>query len=347
MTQYDCHDRMVGFQKAEIDLSAEEWQDLSDKRDTNRGRLKGGLKRDGEPNPVGCHTQGSYAMDIMTQHPEKDYDIDDGVYFTKDSLVGPRGGDKSPGDAKEMVRKAVHDEKFSKAPEVRTNCVRVYYNEGFHVDIPVYRRTRNADGTFSYELASVTWRESDPREVTRWFRKAVKDKSANLTNGGQLRRITRLIKGFARSRESWRDQIATGFMIAKLVVEHFVQYESREDISLRETMRAIHYRLKHVSLEVEHPVLDEMLTRDDEDSRTAFLRDKLEWALGELEVLDKWDCTETQANKAWDKVFATTYFTDGTTKTVKGVTSAAIIGQRNFAEASRTPVDPRGSRRYG
>ena len=59
-------------------------------------------------------SQGSYAHHTMVQHPEKDYDIDDGVYFWKDDLKGPRGGDKSASDAKEMVRKAVHDERFNK-----------------------------------------------------------------------------------------------------------------------------------------------------------------------------------------------------------------------------------------
>ena len=346
MSQFNCHARMTGFHKDEIDLGTDEWKDLAAKRDTNRNRLKSGLKRDGEPSPVGCNTQGSYAMDIMTQHAAKDYDIDDGVYFTKDSLVGPRGGDKSPADAKEMVRKALHDDKFTRPPEVRTNCVRVYYNEGFHVDIPVYRRTKNADGTYKYELASTYWKASDPLRVTRWFRDAVRRKSPNMVNGGQLRRITRLIKGFARSRESWRGQIATGFMIAKLVVDHFYSSDGRDDISLRETMRAIHFQLKYISLQVRHPVLDEMLTRDAQDSRTALLRDKLEWALEQLEVLDNWDCTEAQAHKAWDKVFATTYFTDGA-KVTKSITSAAIIGSRSFEEAGSAPVDPRGSRRYG
>lgn len=343
---FNCHTRMRGFHDAEVNLSTEEWDDLRAKRDTNRNRLKSGLKRDNEPAPVGCHTQGSYAMDTMTQHVAKDYDIDDGAYFTKDSLVGPLGGDKSPAAAKEMVREAVHNDKFKKPPEIHTNCVRVFYDEGFHVDIPVYRRTKKADGTFSYELAGSNWKASDPLAVTKWFRKAVRDKSANLLNGGQLRRLTRLMKGFARSRESWRGAIATGFMISRLVVDHFVANEDREDVSVRNTMQAIHNRLTW-NLEVDHPVLDEKLTRGADDSRTALLRDKLAWALEQLEVLDRWDCSEEQALKAWDRVFATTYFTDGTKAVKSAITSAAILGTRSQDRAAAEPVDRRGGGRYG
>jgi hypothetical protein len=37
-----------------------------------------------------------------------------------------------------MVRDAVDDDKFKKPPEVRPNCVRVFYEAGYHVDLPVY-----------------------------------------------------------------------------------------------------------------------------------------------------------------------------------------------------------------
>ena len=90
-------------------------------------------------------SQGSYAHRTMVQQADKDYDIDDGTYFSKDDLKGPKDGDKSARDAKEMVRKALHDEQFNKPPEVRTNCVRVYYSAGYHVDVPVYREVTTTD----------------------------------------------------------------------------------------------------------------------------------------------------------------------------------------------------------
>jgi len=286
-------------------------------------------------------------MKTMVQHLAKDYDIDDGVYFEKDDLKGPRGGDRTAADIKEMVRKAVHDDKFSVPPEVRNNCVRVYYNEGFHVDIPAYRRTwSDLTQSYSYELAGTAWKASDPRAVTRWFEGEVEDQSPNMSRDSQLRRIVRLLKAFARSRESWRARIATGFMITKLASECYHPEDGREDRSLRETMRAIKSRLD-TYLEVRHPVLSEWLTSGPDDGRTKFLREKLEWALGELEVLDG-NCTHSEALKAWDKVFNTTYFTDNdTTGTKASVTSAAILKATTAAAAASQAVDKRGGGRYG
>ena len=69
---------------------------------------------------------------------------------------------------------AVDDGSFKTDPEIKTNCVRVYYNDGPHVDIPVYRSITDGFGNDKYELASVDWKESDPEGVNRWFREWVK-----------------------------------------------------------------------------------------------------------------------------------------------------------------------------
>lgn len=343
---HDCSTEMDSFHDTDVRLPKPERETMRSRRDTNRRRLKSGLKRDEEPTPVGCHTQGSYAMKTMVQHAAKDYDIDDGVYFNKDDLVGPRGADRSSADVKEMIRCAVHDDKFSVPPEVRTNCVRVYYNEGYHVDIPVYRRTGNSRDGYSYELAGSSWKASDPLAVTKWFSKQVGDKSVDLSRDGQLRRIVRLLKCFARSRESWRSRIATGFMISKLVTECYESALGRDDTSLRQTMAAMKARLDW-SLEVDHPVLNEKLTSGPDDARTKFLRGKLEWALGQLEVLDT-DCEHSDALKAWDCVFATSHFSDHDgSKRSTNVTAAAILRADTAAAVASQAVDKRGGGRYG
>ncbi|QKC86928.1 cyclic GMP-AMP synthase DncV-like nucleotidyltransferase [Mesorhizobium sp. NZP2077] len=344
---FDCHDDMTAFHNTEVQLPKDERDTMRDRRNTNRKRLKDGLKRDEEPSPVGCRTQGSYAMRTMTQHAELDYDIDDGVYFDKDKLVGPRGADKTAADAKEMVRKAVHDDKFKKAPEVLKNCVRIYYDLGYHVDVPVYRRFEE-NQEYVYELASTDWKKSDPMAVTAWFKDENKAQSPDQLNGGQMRRVVKLMKAFARSRESWRSQIAPGFMITKLVTERFSKNSDHDDVSLRRTMENVHSRLEG-SLEVDHPVVyGAKLTRGPDDSRAKLLRDKLKWAIDELAVLDDADCSQADARKAWDKVFKTEFFTDrGATKKAEAVVTSAAILRGDYAEAGREAVDKRGGGRYG
>jgi hypothetical protein len=112
-------------------------------------------------------------MKTMRQHLAKDYDIDDGVYFSKELLVGDRGAEMSALQARQMVRDALDDGSFKTPPEVRKNCVRVSYETGFHVDGPIYRRVTTRDvlgeATHHHELASSEWKRSDTRDVTAWF----------------------------------------------------------------------------------------------------------------------------------------------------------------------------------
>jgi hypothetical protein len=63
-------------------------------------------------------SQGSYSMKTMMQHLAKDYDIDDGVYFSKKVLVGDRGAEMSALQARQMVRDALDDGSFKTQPEI-------------------------------------------------------------------------------------------------------------------------------------------------------------------------------------------------------------------------------------
>lgn len=348
----DCHQDMIAFHNQDVTLPEKEQSEMRDRRNANRRRLKDGLKRDGEPSPIGCRSQGSYAMRTMVQDPNKDYDIDDGVYFYKDDLKGRQEGDKSPTDAKEMVRKAIDDGSFKRPPERLKNCVRVYYDAGYHLDVPVYRSVTKTTGQgfdeTVYELASTDWKDSDPLAVTTWFLDSNKKRSPDAKNGGQLRRIVRLLKCFARSRPSWRDKIAPGFMITRLVVDEYLLNAEREDTALYNTMVAIRDRLNR-NLEIAHPTIEgQMLTKGPEDARAKFLRDKLDWAIAELDVLFEPACDRKQALKTWGKVFDTTFFGERDDKGPKHkeAVSTAILIKGSEEAAAKEPVDKRGGGRY-
>jgi hypothetical protein len=248
---------------------------MRDRRNANRERLKNGLKDKGKPTPLEFASQGSYAMKTMVQDPASDYDIDDGVYFDKSALVGDRGAELSALQARQMVRDALDDGSFRTPPEVRTNCVRVYYAAGYHVDLPVYRRVSSTDPwgnlTFHHELASSQWKRSDARHVTSWFDAENTAQSPDTSNGRQLRRVAREIKKYARSRDSWKGQILSGFGITKLVTECFRSNQLREDTALYDTMKVIRDRLTW-NLVVKHPVTpNETITTGVDDARARFL----------------------------------------------------------------------------
>ena len=309
---FNCADDVVGYHNDEVTLPQKERSEMRDRRNANRDRLKKGLKDKEKPAPREFKSQGSYAMKSMVRHPERDYDIDDGVYFAKENLVGPRGGEMSALDTRQMVRDALDDGSFKTPPEVRTNCVRVLYDVGYHVDMPAYRRVVGKDvfgnEVVHHELASSDWKRSDARDVTAWFEKENNNKSPDISNGRQLRRLTRMIKKFARSRASWQGSILSGFGITKLVTEEFQKSHTREDESLYNTMKAIRDRLNW-NLVVNHPVTpNETITNGTDDPKAKFLREKLTDAIDWLQPLFEPDCTREKALKCWDKVFCTSYF---------------------------------------
>lgn len=330
---YDCSDDVLAYHDDEVTLPGGERTAMRKRRDANRERLKKGLSEAKKPTPIEFKSQGSYGMKTMTQHPNNDYDIDDGVYFAKEDLVGERGAELTALQARQMVRDAVDDGSFKTPPEVRNNCVRVYYEAGYHVDLPVYRRITARDvfgnDTYFYELASTDWKRSDARDVTSWFEKENNTQSPDSDNGRQLRRVTREIKKFTRSRSSWKGQTLSGFGITKLVTESFRGNAAREDKALHDTMKAIRDRLKW-NLVVQHPVTPgETITRGTDDPKAKFLREKLDEALANLAPLFDNDCDRQKALKCWDKVYATEFFSDRyepVSTTSSGVTAPAITG---------------------
>lgn len=351
---HNCHKEVLKYHNHNVTLPRSEQQDMRDRRDTNRKRLKDGLAKDKQPAPKDFQSQGSYAHRTMVQHPDKDYDIDDGVLFDMADLKGPRGGDLSPNDVKKIVVKCLTNELFNTPPEVRTNCVRVYYHKGYHMDVPVYREVVTEDSAgeehVHWEIASSEWKVADPKGVTEWFQTQNQEQSPDTENGRQLRRVVRLMKAFARSRSAWKDRIASGFMISVLVVEQYKADAEREDQALYDTMVAIRDRLQW-NLEVKHPVVEgDYLTKGADDAKAKFLREKLDWAMEKLDVLSEPKCTHEQALKAWDTVFSSDFFIgelpddEASNKGGAGVASLGVLTDRS--RPPRAPVDKDGGGRY-
>ncbi len=337
---FDCSKDLRAYHDREVTLPKSEQDAMRDRRNANRTRLRNGLAEADKPAPLEFVKQGSYGMKTMIRDPANDYDIDDGVYFRKEDLVGERGAELTTLQARQMVRDAVDDGKFKTPPEVRANCLRVYYEKGYHVDLPVYRRlaTSTVFGEeIHYELAASSgWKRSDAREVSNWY----EDERAKSADGVQLRRINRDLKKYARSRDSWRGCILSGFGISVLATERF-RHNDRDDRSLYDTMVAIRDRL-NCDLQVRHPVTPgDYITSGPDDARARRFRDKLTEAIDTLQPLLNANCTRERALKCWDKVFATTYFSERLEDEQRAavtapaiITSAGLLSQTAAAAAA-------------
>lgn len=358
---FDCSEEMSGFHDEKVVLQPKQREEMRGRRNANRTRLKKGLARNDKPSALGQRTQGSYAMKTMVQDAENDYDIDDGAYFNKDKLINGQGNEMSALSVRQMVRDAVDDGSFSKDPEVRQNCVRVYYKDGSHVDVPAYRSINKTSWTgeeyIVVELAGPDWRESDPKGVADWFKDVAKDKSPG-DDPEQFYRIVRLLKSFSKSRPAWKvTKGASGFTITKLAEECFVGLAGRDDSSLRKTMQAIKERLEG-DLSVDHPTVkgEKLATWD--DAKTRRFKERLADKLIHLEILDT-NCSRKDALKAWGAVFNDSYFEDKASDDesescskaksagVSGValTSVLIIKNAEADEVDRA-VDKQGGGKY-
>jgi hypothetical protein len=340
---YDCNDGVLAFHNEKVTLPQPLRTAMRDRRNANRKRLKDRLKEKGLPLPQEFIKQGSYAMLSMVQDDDNDYDIDDGVYFAEEDLKGKDGNALSPKATRQFVCDALQDDRFKKQPKVLENCVRIYYDEGYHVDMPIYR-IRKTDG--EYELASGDqWTVSRAADVEKWFYDTNDAKSPDTENGRQFRRIVRDAKKFARSRNAWKDKIASGFTITKLIEECYVADEHREDVALRETMSGMCNRLV-ASLEIWHPITPGVRLTASDDPGAAFLRDKLSDALEDLKVLDDPACTSKQARKAWDEVFNTDFFSARELNEAATGSNVTLVSNLLSKQANPRPVDKQGGGRF-
>lgn len=347
MSVFDCGEDMDKFHDDEVNLSSTERTEMRERRNTGRRRLEIGLDDEEHPQPKMTCTQGSYAMHTMVEDPDCDYDIDDGIYFAEDDLVDELGLPLTPQEAKERVCAALsRDKRFASPAEVFPKCVRQVYNEGYHIDMPVYRIRKEDDGQGGkrevFELAGDgSWDASDARATTRWFRQEVATRNqAHEDQGEQMRRVIRLTKGFARSRTDWKDETSSGIVITKLVVDHFVPSAGRDDEALLDTWKAIEAQLK-ISTLVEHPVNASNLAEEG-NAKVSFFKDKLSWALEELAILEE-GCTRAEAREAWDGVFDSGYFQRLPDPTIKEEATKAFF----IATSNKSDVRNDGNGRFG
>ena len=297
----DCNKDIVNYHDDKVQLTPNQKTELRNRRDANRDRVRDGLKDAGHPQPKKFVAQGSFSMRTTIQEPDRDYDIDDGVVFRQESLQGPMGADKTALATRHMVRDAVDDSSFKQPPEIKKNCVRVFYNDGPHVDLPVYRESDVPE--HHYELASAEWKVSDPEGVSAWFKDCLD--RAGEKGRVQLRQLIRLLKSFCADRPSYT--LPSGFVLTVLSQEQYWGYDECLDRAFRDVVRRIYDRLRQ-DLHVRHPVVDEWLIDEDSSSKTEKLRDLLKMALEEMDVLDRPNCTRSRALRVWKKVLATNYF---------------------------------------
>jgi hypothetical protein len=313
---FNMHKEINKFHNRHVRLGYDEKKKLAGYRDTNLERLNLGLDKLGEEDgneyahPTRTCNQGSYAIHAIIQHPENDYDIDVAIIFRKTDLPGTALG------ARKRIEAAMQKGggNFKRPPEARTNAVTVWYAEGYHIDLAVYREYENESGVAVIEHAGTDWAARDPMEITTWFNECVRHHSpagdlGAAVEAGQMRRTVRLLKAFAKSRADWN--LPGGLIISVLVAECYCPDYYRDDVSLYHTMVAIYNRLFN-SVSVLNPVDSSQPFTDRAKyiNQVKNFRGCLGDAIEKLQVLFHHGCTYQEAVNAWHWVFQNGFWTD-------------------------------------
>lgn len=302
---YDLSSKFNTFYTSYVVLSQDEQNNLHNKKDLNIQRLKDGLKEYNIENNTSytiaetC-VQGSMAMSTVVQNEDGDYDIDVAVVFDKSVL-----GDKGAQATRNLVANALKrkTKQFNAEPEVKTSCVRIKYEDGYHIDFAVYRRHYDSENEcWIYEHAGSDWSVRELKGLTEWF------KSQNNDSDGKLRKVIRLSKMFCKSRKSWKN-MPSGLLQTVLCDEKLQQSYERIDELFYYTMQEIVNRLE-TSTSVEAPVDDgrDLTPRDIDCKRMTNWKNRLKSKLEDLKVLFSDECTKDDAIQAWYGFFNHDYW---------------------------------------
>lgn len=171
------------------------------------------------------HTQGSYPMHTaILPLDDEDFDLDNGVYlqgYEEDQTSWPLVS-----DVHKLVEKAV--EGHTKDISDKDTCVRVSYQDKYHIDLPIYIMGKDDDGEKAAFLAHKTkgWIISDPKAFRVWFNKGVQESEDN-----RLRRIVKYFKQWIHLN----DINISGMAITILASEQFTAEEDDAQTLLKVT----------------------------------------------------------------------------------------------------------------
>ena len=332
---FDMHNEIYSFYTQHVNLRPTDKIRLEEYKDKNIIRLKKGLKNLGYSEPIRTPTQGGQSMGTSTQLPENiadvDHDIDVAVVFKRGDLP------ENPLDARKRVLAGILEGggNFKKDPEARTNAITIWYQENYHVDMPVHRVFKDSFGREIIEHAGVSWTPRDPTAITRWFTDEVSRCSPCKKHGAtvaeqQMRRIVQFLKYFSKVQA--KANLPGGLLISVLVSECYVPDNYRDDRALYETINAIYHRLQSYNLHIYNPVHNSLkLTYKDEYiNQVSRFKTKLGEIIEWVSPLFKGGCSREDALKAWNTVFKHTYWSG----LIDEIEEAKAIGEARM-EAKR------------
>ena len=136
---FDTSKQFEKFIKDHVVLQGDKQQELRAKKNKNLERLRKGLEQYNRKYNTSymyaeSRVQGSMAMSTVVQNDSNDYDIDVAIVFDRATIDA-----MSAHSARALIFNALNYTmgQFKDGPELKTNCVRFKYSEGYHIDFAV------------------------------------------------------------------------------------------------------------------------------------------------------------------------------------------------------------------
>lgn len=302
---YDFSKELQKFHDECLVLPDEAVNELNDKKDLNIKRLRDGLdqyiKDSGKKYKIEKFVvQGSMAMDTAIQNDENDFDIDVGVIFDANTIIGV--GHR---EIKNIIVDCFLNKwpnQFSKDPEAKRNCVTISYQDGYHLDFALYRHSKGVFSTVEkYEHAgSTTWNKRNPYAINKWFDEQVESK------GEFLRTIVRLSKALVKSSSY---SVLPGGLIQTVLLDECFVSDQRLDLCFYRTLKMVYLRLL-LSEDVCNPVDSTLTLIDTEEHRHQVqnYQNIIKKALDKIDEIENKTVGYNDAARVWNDVFDCDYW---------------------------------------
>lgn len=226
----DLNDLFLVFND-EISLTKTYKNKVTSGRDALRTKIGNKFSDKGRNKPK-YYTQGSYSMKTAIIPLDDEFDLDNGVYlqgYSTDEEEWP-----ATQTVHTWVKEAVEGH-TSNNPIDKNTCVRVVYEDKYHIDLPIYIMGKDNEEDVAF-LAhkSKGWVKSDPKAFTNWFQDYVK------RDGQVIRRMVKYLKAW----KDYKNIDIKGIAITILVCENSCLTDDRDDISLLDTITNIYDTLE-------------------------------------------------------------------------------------------------------
>jgi len=236
--------------------------------------------------------QGSYKFGTQIRPSfNGSFDIDLGIYFVRSSTdIDYSNARKS---VTELLKKYINKTNYRcTSVEEKPSCLRLKYDSGFHIDLPIYIKIRDTGETFLAKEGE-GWQQSDPKEIYLWFRGSVQ--SDDLPT---LKRVVKYLKAWAQVKTSNDFQKPSSILLSALAANSWESSEGPDEILFAKSIQRIHEQYyKDKSVPNPAGVVDEPLNRLDDDSQLHF-EQNLDFLLG---CANKY--LESEDIFVWESVF--------------------------------------------